>query len=613
MHQGWKKHLLLFVILVTITCAAEINKVRAAFSHLKPPFLMGLDDGLDGWAKSGSTVVGEQKISLTRTNSGSSGGLWTSMPYNGKTWQMDTTFHISGPAQNNGDGLALWYVEKPGTNGKAFGCQEKWKGLAVFIRTGDNPKKNGLQAVQVTINDGSKSFLSVGDMSSIERATAQISMRNTKRDIQLRIVYVNSTIIGLTDAFSQGSSASKPKSDEKDRIDKIRRIQRQMGIVDQDDLLEERPEDLYKLTEIFRVPNVQLPPGYHFGITASSIQASDTHEISSVWISTASGYYTMEEDIPINITQQKEQPSKQTKDVPSSQQQQQQQGDRKLTYREKQRLERERKEKEEKEEREQIFREERLKQFQDRKLTEEEELKQIEEQRKQEEQQRAIEQRVLFEQQNPPEEIKIEPLSLDQNIGSAEMRSIFQQKLNQQDSKERENNEEFIRYLKVLIEASSQQQDPNKKELGKQQSDGMKVVEIAVKSMIGNLKNNLTKKSDEMIKSIQQTTTKEKEQYNQIEKQNQENLSKDKESQQNAALSREQRRSIRNKITTESRNFLERTKDQLFISRSFLSTKGQESHFLSRLFGLLLFAEFCYAMYLIIVSMRFENKQKKNF
>ncbi|KAA6355143.1 MAG: hypothetical protein EZS28_049330 [Streblomastix strix] len=68
---------------------------------------MRFDEGLDDWAKSGSTIIGEQKISLTRTNSGSSGGLWTSLPYSGKTWQMDTTFHISRPAQNNGDGLAL--------------------------------------------------------------------------------------------------------------------------------------------------------------------------------------------------------------------------------------------------------------------------------------------------------------------------------------------------------------------------------------------------------------------------------------------------------------------------------------------------------------------------
>ena len=131
---------------------------------LQPPYTLPLQtNGV--WHTSGYTSSPTGNfLRLTTDMPSTKGGVWTTskMPPLGDEWQVTLTFNVwGGGEQYFGDGFALWYTEQPSLTGKVFGARDYWKGLGVLFDTYDNGNRQTQNHPFITVmsNDGTQSFI----------------------------------------------------------------------------------------------------------------------------------------------------------------------------------------------------------------------------------------------------------------------------------------------------------------------------------------------------------------------------------------------------------------------------------------------------------------------
>lgn len=84
-------------------------------------------------------------VRLTSDARSENGYLFTQTPFEAADWFVEFSFDIGGEGRFAGDGMAFWYTEKPFQAGAAFGHDESFKGLGVFLDT----FRNGDHAVSI--------------------------------------------------------------------------------------------------------------------------------------------------------------------------------------------------------------------------------------------------------------------------------------------------------------------------------------------------------------------------------------------------------------------------------------------------------------------------------
>ena len=210
------------------------------------------------WHTSGSTLTNQEVIRLTPDKQSYKGGFWTSSPITdlGQEWEVTLGFNIWGGGETYfGDGMALWYTAQPSLTGKVFGARDYWKGLGILFDTYDNGNRQTQNHPYITVmyNDGTHSFVhgDSGLQSGIPACHA--TFRNVFK----------STASRMNPPFSQSSNM------------KIRyyrgRVTVDINLLHSD-----------TWTRCIDVENVILPDtGYYFGMTASTGDLSDNHDIHS--------------------------------------------------------------------------------------------------------------------------------------------------------------------------------------------------------------------------------------------------------------------------------------------------------------------------------------------
>lgn len=83
-------------------------------------------------------------VRLTSDTPSETGYLFTKTPFEADNFFVEFSFEIATEARFAGDGMAFWFTEKPYQPGAAFGHDENFKGLGVFLDT----FRNGDHAVQ---------------------------------------------------------------------------------------------------------------------------------------------------------------------------------------------------------------------------------------------------------------------------------------------------------------------------------------------------------------------------------------------------------------------------------------------------------------------------------
>uniref|UniRef100_A0A1I8EHN6 Intracellular lectin protein 2 n=2 Tax=Wuchereria bancrofti TaxID=6293 RepID=A0A1I8EHN6_WUCBA len=220
---------------------------RKEHSLAKP--YQGNGMGIPYWDIQGTTIVTGQYVRLTADTQSVQGGIWNNVPVNVRDWELHVNFAIHGSTGDLfGDGAAIWYVQDPAQAGPVFGSKDYFRGLGIFLDTYSNhngPHGHGHPYISAMINNGSLHYDHDMDGTHTqlggEHTGCEAKFRNKQHQTQIMIRYVGDVLSIYTDVLGTG-----------------------------------------QWKECMSVDGVQLPTGYHFGITAATGDLSDYHDIISV-------------------------------------------------------------------------------------------------------------------------------------------------------------------------------------------------------------------------------------------------------------------------------------------------------------------------------------------
>lgn len=240
--------------------------VYGEHSIQKPYLASGMS--IPNWDIMGHTVVADEFIRLTPDRQSKRGALWNIKPCLLHEWEVTMQFKVHGQGTHLfGDGFALWYTRDRGIPGRVFGNQDSWVGLGIFFDTYSNHPhaSHGHPYISAIVSDGTFVYDHDADGTHQEVAGCQSFFRNVDFDTFIRITYRN------------------------------RRL---------DVLVDTRNDDRWETC--FSVPDVYLPQGYYFGLSAATGDLADNHDVISFKVGDAPPF-TAEELEMIQMEQQQHQ------------------------------------------------------------------------------------------------------------------------------------------------------------------------------------------------------------------------------------------------------------------------------------------------------------------
>ncbi|KAI4462129.1 vesicular mannose-binding lectin [Holotrichia oblita] len=241
-----KSFILLHVIYYYNLVVAQWNTkdfLKREHSLIKPYQSTGMT--IPFWDFAGSTMVTNNYIRITPDVQSKVGSLWNTVPVNVKHWDLQVHFKTHGRGKDlYGDGFAIWYAKDRLQNGPVFGNNDHFHGLAVIFDTYSNhngPHSHQHPYISAMVNNGTLHYDHDRDGTHTQLAGCEAKFRNLDYDTHISIKYERDTLTVSTDM--ENKAAWK---------------------------------------ECFKVTGVKLPTGYYFGVSATTGDLSDNHDILSI-------------------------------------------------------------------------------------------------------------------------------------------------------------------------------------------------------------------------------------------------------------------------------------------------------------------------------------------
>ncbi|XP_033221290.1 vesicular integral-membrane protein VIP36 isoform X2 [Belonocnema kinseyi] len=197
------------------------------------------------WDFMGSTIVTNNYIRLTPDLQSKQGAIWNSIPVNVRNWELQVHFKVHGKGRELfGDGLAIWYAKDRMQEGPVFGNKDFFQGLGIILDTYSNhngPHNHQHPYISAMINNGTLHYDHDRDGTHTQLAGCEAKFRNLEQDTLIAVRYERDTLTVST-------------------------------IMGTDD----------KWKECLSVKGIKLPTGYYFGMSATTGDLSDNHDILSV-------------------------------------------------------------------------------------------------------------------------------------------------------------------------------------------------------------------------------------------------------------------------------------------------------------------------------------------
>lgn len=236
---------ILYCLLLFVAASQWNTKdyLKREHSLMKP--YQGSGIAIPFWDFTGSTMVTNSYIRLTADLQSRNGALWNNVPCFVRNWELQVQFKIYGKGKDlYGDGLAIWYAKDPLVHGSVFGSKDYFHGLGLFLDTYANqngPHNHGHPYVSAMVNNGTLHYDHDRDGTHTELAGCEAKFRGVEHDTHVAIRYENDILTVSTDV--EGKRAWK---------------------------------------QCFTVKGVRLPTGYFFGVSATTGDLTDNHDIVSI-------------------------------------------------------------------------------------------------------------------------------------------------------------------------------------------------------------------------------------------------------------------------------------------------------------------------------------------
>lgn len=197
------------------------------------------------WDFMGSTMVTNNYIRLTPDLQSKQGAIWNSIPCYVRNWELQVHFKVHGKdSKLFGDGFAIWYAKQRMKYGPVFGNIDYFQGLAIILDTYSNhngPHNHQHPYISAMVNNGSLHYDHDRDGTHTQLAGCAAKFRNVDYDTHIAIRYERDTLTVSTDIANKAA-----------------------------------------WKECFSVKGIKLPTGYYFGISATTGDLSDNHDILSI-------------------------------------------------------------------------------------------------------------------------------------------------------------------------------------------------------------------------------------------------------------------------------------------------------------------------------------------
>lgn len=249
------------VVLVTVTALrAEWNTKdfqKREHSLVKP--YQGSGFGVPNWDFQGSTMVTSNYIRLTPDQRSKQGALWNKIPCKVRNWEIQVSFKVSGTTKDLfGDGFAFWYTKERMVQGDVFGSKDHFSGLAIIADTYSNhngPHNHQHPYLSAMVNNASLSYDHDRDGTHTMLGGCEVKFRNLPHETWFAIRYENDKLTVSHDLANKRAWAP-----------------------------------------CFSIDGVKLPTGYFFGMSATTGDLSDAHDVVSI--------KTYELDTPVGVSKE---------------------------------------------------------------------------------------------------------------------------------------------------------------------------------------------------------------------------------------------------------------------------------------------------------------------
>ncbi|KAJ3290201.1 Protein ERGIC-53 [Rhizoclosmatium sp. JEL0117] len=227
------------------------------------------------WKASGYAHPVEDRVRLAPNAPEVQGAIWCTEPNPHKEWIATFSFKVSSPPSNNpsvnsgGEGLGIFYAKDPHQSGPIYGSKDLWQGLLIGMDS-SLPGRRYVPLIYGYVNEyGTQAFNGYQKSPDANRVgflgQCYRDYRNSPHRVYGRLSYVGKTLKLEMDLNQDGNAFS----------------------------------------ECFSKSNVDLPIGYHFGVSAATQKVlHDDHDLFSFEVSEVnpSGKKGQEEreGLPIN-------------------------------------------------------------------------------------------------------------------------------------------------------------------------------------------------------------------------------------------------------------------------------------------------------------------------
>jgi len=201
--------------------------------------------GVPNWDFQGSTMVTSNYIRLTPDQKSKQGALWNKIPCRVRNWEVQVNFKVTGTTRELfGDGFAFWYTKERMEIGPVFGSKDFFSGLAIIGDTYNNnkgPNNHQHPYLSAMVNNGSISYDHDKDGANTMLGGCVGKFRNKQHETWMAIRYENDKLTVSHDILNKRAWAP-----------------------------------------CFSIDGVKLPTGYYFGLSATTGDLSDAHDVISI-------------------------------------------------------------------------------------------------------------------------------------------------------------------------------------------------------------------------------------------------------------------------------------------------------------------------------------------
>lgn len=216
---------------------------RREHSLIKP--YQGAGFGVPNWDFLGSTMVTSNYIRLTADIQSKQGAIWNKVPCRFRNWEIQIQFKVTGTTKDLfGDGFAIWYTRDRMQNGPVFGSKDEFSGLAIIADTYSNhngPHNHNHPYLSAMVNNGTISYDHDRDGTHTMIGGCEVKFRNMQHETYVAIRYENDKLTVSHDLENRRAWA-----------------------------------------KCFSIDGVRLPTGYYFGVSATTGELSDNHDVISI-------------------------------------------------------------------------------------------------------------------------------------------------------------------------------------------------------------------------------------------------------------------------------------------------------------------------------------------